>query len=288
MRCLLSVVLLLSGCQTAPIEPDPIEPAPDLRPVVAVSTTIVPIEPSAIVIEHDLSAIRETPTGVAIESGRTLVLTAEGALYDLATGQEIWRGAPSTNPFGYTDVASVRPGWLAITSLSEGLLLELETGEMAPHFCFEPGWWEPEVQDPVQLSNAVANDPIGGRIYAQPRTFEGGGAGAVVESFVAAYDQSGGADLTWWIMDVGFVANGMAVLPRAEGQNEPALLLGTGSTLHRFDTGAGELSALTDLADLGVSYIEGLAIDEAAGTVLVLDGGSRKLFELRLSALEQR
>lgn len=284
MRIALSVGTILAlvvGCAPE----DPARP-PDLRPVIIAPAQTRVVPRSVVVSEIELGAIEGTPVGVAVEpsSGRRLVMTQHGALHVLGESAPIWQGGP-LNDFGYTDVAALGEDRVAITSLGDGYLLELVPGTMTPHFCYEPGWWEPEGANPVQISHAVAHDPLGGRIYAQPRTVENGGWGNVTESFVAAYDEAGGADLTWWAVDdLGFVATGMTILPRESG--EPRLVLGAGVTLHRFDVASGELSALAELSELGVWSIAGLAIDGAAGTLLVLDDARRRVVELDLEALE--
>jgi hypothetical protein len=279
------ILLALVGCQTAPVDPvDPIVEPPDLRPVEVLPATIRIAEPSVVIDEHDLTGIPGSPTGITVEpeTGRRLVLLSHGAIVELGSTEPLWNGE-FPNDFGYTDVTAISPGVVALTTLSDGYLLELETGRVTPHFCYEPGWMEPEGQDPVQLASAVAHDPLAGRIYAQPRTIENGGWGATMDSFVAAYDQQGGSDLTWWTLDSTFVANGMVVLPREDANIEPTMLLGNGSTIHVFDAAEGEIRAALDLTSLGVTWIEGLALD--GDSLLVLDA-SYRVIELRLSALE--
>lgn len=281
MRAL--IVLALFGCQTAPIDPiDPIEPPPDLRPVTQLPGTIVVAEPGAIIAEHDLSTMPGYPTGVTVEpgTGRRLILFNHGVIRD-QDGNDVWEGA-LLNDFGYTDLVAIREGQIALTTLSDGYLLDLASGALTPHFCYEPGWMEPEGQDPVQLSNAVTFDPLGGRIYAQPRTIENGGWGAANASFVAAYDQQGGEDITWWELETAFTANAMTI--RESAETGPEMLLASGSMIHVFDSVAGELSAALDLSELGVTWIEGIAIDGDA--LLVIDGATYVLYELRRSALD--
>src|SRR5688500_13986366 len=73
--------LAWAGCASdAPFDPpDP----PHLRPVVTVPAGVVIAEPSAIVSERSLADLAGDPTGLAIESGRLLVLMSEGAIYEV-------------------------------------------------------------------------------------------------------------------------------------------------------------------------------------------------------------
>ena len=197
-------------------------------------------------------------------------------------------GAPDPR-FGFTDVTALGEGWVALTSRSDGFVMHLDAGTPSPHFCYEPGWWDPEeMEDPVQISAAVTHDAASGRLYAQPRTVEQGGFGATTESFIAAYDEAGGEDLTWWALDPSYVAGGMAVLEAGSEESHATLLLGSGDALQRFDAETGELGARVSLRAHFVESVGGLAIDRERGTVLVLDDARGLVIELRLSTLQLR
>ncbi|MDQ3038067.1 MAG: hypothetical protein M3Y87_37085 [Myxococcota bacterium] len=276
---LLGALLALAGC-TFDGEPSEL---PTITPVVVVARA-APIAPvSDVVAEIPFDAGTSPASGVAVEpvTGRRLLLERDGVVRDLETGDVLWRAVAPQEPFGFTDVVALGDGQLALTSVSNGFLVELASGSMAMHFCYEPGWFEQMQNDPIQVSLSLARDAAGGRLYAQPRTIEEGGRGAVTGSFVAAYDEAGGADVAWWqLPDASLVAGGMIVIEQG------ALLLGIGSTLHRFDTASAELTPVIDLAELGIESIDGLARDEEAGTILVLDGQRSRVIELREAAIE--
>lgn len=278
------VVVAMVGCSAA-VTPD----TPVITPVRVIEEPAPVAEPSLVVAEIPFTTT-ELPTGVAVEpgTGRRMLLTREGTVLDLGTGAVLWRAVAPQEPFGFTDLVALGEGRLAVTSVSNGFLVELATGSMSMHFCYEPGWFEEMPNDPVQVSQGLARDPLGGLLYAQPRTIENGGFGAVTGSFVAAYDEEGGADLAWWqLPDPSFVATGMIALP-SESRAVPDLLLAVGTELHRFDPETAELRRALDLSELGIGDIAGLALDEAAGTVLVVDGPRSRVVELRASALEPR
>ncbi|MCB9595371.1 MAG: hypothetical protein H6719_21810 [Sandaracinaceae bacterium] len=279
----LASLLALAGC--AADAPD----RPDIRPVTLHRDTVAPPLPVEDVVgRFDLLPIPGEPTGVAVEpdTGRRLILLSEGMIVDLESGETLWSGVPLQGGTAFSDIVALGGGRVAITSVSDGYLVDLATGEITPHFCYEPGWWDGEGQDPVQLSQAVAHDAQRGILYAQPRTLTAGGSGPVTESFVSAYDEASGADIAWWsIEDLGFVATGMEMLEPGREVGEARLLLAEGHTLHAFDGASGDLTPVGDLYGLDVVYISGLAIDREAGTLLVLDAGTRRVLEIRLDAL---
>lgn len=275
---LLGIVLALGvGCASPPIG----STVPEIQPVTVLGATPHVVAPTAAIVRE--IAVAADTTGVAIDGDRRLTVSSAGVITDLDSGATLWAAIAPEPPFGFTDLVALGPGRLALTSVGDGFVVELEDGSMYQHFCYEPGWMDPNGQNPVQVSLALARDPLGGRLYAQPRTIEEGGIGAVTASFVSAYDEEGGADLAWWALPIDFVAGGMAVLPTRDG-DAPRLLLGAGSLLHRFDVATGELRASADLSELGIGDVQGLALDARADTLLVLHGA--RVVELRMSALE--
>jgi hypothetical protein len=282
----LGLVCLALPLAVACAEDPPFTP-PNLRPVAVVPTSAVRPDVAAVVREYDLSALAGPITGVTIEpeTGRRVVVTQNGYLYELGASEPIGQLPAAPAEIGYTDIAALGGGRFALSTMSDGYLFDLATGELTPHFCYEPGWFEE--QDPanprVQLSMALAHVNAEGRIYAQPRTIEDGGQGAVTESFIASYDEAGGEDLTWWgLPDPNFEAGGMAAI---ESGADTELLLAWGPTLYRFGAESGELRAMADLSGRSISFVTGLAIDREAETILVVDGSDGRVTELRLSAM---
>ena len=171
----------LMGCAAAASSPVPGLPfGTVVVRAIEIHRALLPVtEPSAVVGETALRPEVGLPTGIAVEpeGGRRLVLDRDGTVTDLETGAAVWRttlGA-AAEPFGYTDLIALSVDQLAITSVSDGFLVDLPSASMAPHFCYEPGGWEEVPNDPVQVSGCVAIDRARSRIYAQPRTIESGG-----------------------------------------------------------------------------------------------------------------
>ena len=169
---------------------------------------------------------------------------------------------------------------MAVTATNDGYLVSTTDGVLRQHFCFLPGWQEedPGNVDPMQLALALGFDAERERLYAQPRMWQNGGAGAITDSFLSSYDLGDGADLTWWNMPTENVAaGGMVVLdpgPDQLGYDAPTLLLGVGLELVRFHGVNGEMERLASVADLEIVGVSGLAIDADAGTLLVAGAGA--------------
>ncbi|MGE0785695.1 MAG: hypothetical protein AB7S26_08405 [Sandaracinaceae bacterium] len=280
-----SAIAALLGCVEEPAPPV----RPDIRAVTlqgAVAPT--PIPPADVVARIDLSGFVGRVSGVAIEpdTGRRLLLLEQGSIVELESGEELWSGVAPQGGSAFGDLVALGDGRVAITSVSDGYLVDLSTGTITPHFCYEPGWWDEPGQDPVQVSQAVAYDAEAGLLYAQPRTIDQGGFGAVTESFVSAYAEADGADVSWWsIDDLGFVATGMAMLEPGRAAGEAQLLLAAERTLYAFDGANAELTPIADLSSLDITAANGIALDREARTLLVIDADAQALVEVRLSAL---
>ena len=175
----------------------------------------------------------------------------------------------------YTDLVALGPDRFALTAIGDGFLLDLTAGTMAQYFCYEPGGFP---DDQEQRTSALTYDPAADRLYAQPRTFDLDGN--LLRSELAAYAADTGADLSWQALPLGLDAGGLVVAPGGG-----ALVLGAGSTLHRYDLARAELSTAADLERYGVTAIAGLALDTTTGTLVVIDGADDELVELDPAAL---
>lgn len=221
-------------------------------------------------------------SGIAFDpSGRLLALHQSGRVIDVQNNAQVWRSETTPTRYGFTDLVAIREDALALTAMSDGYLLDLTSGLLWQHFCYEPGWMSGAPGNPVQISRALALAPSESRLYAQPVTMEQQGAGPVTASYIAAYDLEGGVDLTWWqFPERSFIAGGLAVLP---GEGPTQLLLGNQNFLFRFDTEAGVLTTLANTQS--VSIIGGLAIDPSRRSVHVLDDQNGNIVELALSSI---
>ena len=224
-----------------------------------------------------------SPTGVAVDpTGARFVFDEGAGLYRFAAGGGLDLilplaampdpGVVVRPPF--TDLVAVAPDRFAITAIGDGYLLDVARRTMTRYFCYVPDG----LPDPYdQRTDAVTYDPDANLLYAQPRTFDA--AGGLISSQVASYASSTGADLEWRGVPLDVAAGGMAKLPGVAG-----LVLGHGSRLLRLDD-AGLTSEFDDLARFGIDGIAGLAVDPAAGTLLVLDGPGDALVEVDLADL---
>ncbi len=223
--------------------------------------------------------------GVTVDaaSGRRFVLDQEAGLFELteAGSVPVMRMADMPDPgvaveLPYTDVAALGGDQFALTATGQGFLLDVPLHRQSLYFCYEPGDF-PEEQR--QATSAVTFDPTIDLLFAQPQTFESG-IDQPVSSQIGAFDRTSGADIQWYPMpSADFRAGGMAVA------SDGAILLGVGSTLFRFDRSGARLDSIEALDRYGVSRIEGLAIDDSAGTLLAIDGASDQLFEIALADL---
>ena len=235
------------------------------------------------------------PSGITVEpdTGRRLVLYYEGRIVELASGVELGVFVPPFVRTGFADVAALGRGLLALTAVSDGYIASLVDGSLVPHFCYEPGWFDDEL-DAVQLSGALAVDVRHDRLFTQPLTVTNGGFGTTVEGFFSTYDLSSGVDTQWWrTPDPSFVATGMVVLDAGETPEETTLLVARGDRLLRFDVASRALTPLVSLAEVGLSFLNGIARDDVAGTLLVVGSGEDldvppEVVEIPLDAVLQR
>ena len=252
----LASALLAAACSAAPQAPVPLDLRAALGPDVQ-------------------------PTGVAVDpTGARFLFDEHSGLYrldgDTFTMVMPRDGMPATDvpvrpPF--TDLVAIGPEQFALTALGDGYKLDTALGTMRQYFCYVPDGL-PEPYD--QRTDAVTFDPASQLLYAQPRTVDAGGN--LLWSQVASYSAETGADLEWTDLPLDVAAGGMAKVPGIDG-----LVLGVKSGLCQYDGGVPR--EVIDLQSIGVVNIDGLAVDEAAGTILVLDGEADQLFELDLASL---
>lgn len=222
--------------------------------------------------------------GVTVEptSERVLVLDGVRGIYELADDgavTQIWENRPEA--YGvllgtpWTDIVALEDGVFALTTLSDGYLLDLNAGTLTQHFCYEPGWEEEPPLEPAaaQITDAVAYDAQNDLIYAQPRTMTEN-LNDVIDSNLALYDRTTGADLNWVQFDVDYHAGAMAM------EDQDHILLAVGSRIDRYTNGPNTLSSVADLRPYDVRDIQGLAIHPRTGNLLVVDGATQTLLEL--------
>lgn len=265
---LLVLVTSLAACG----QPPATDPGTQLEPVRQVDL-------SAASGVSDLAVI-----GVTVEptSERVLVLDGSRGIYELADDGSVslvWENNPED--YGvftgtpWTDIVALEDGVFALTTLSDGYLLDLNQNSLVQHFCYEPGWGEEPPLEPAaaQLTDAVAYDAQNDLIYAQPRTVTDNLVD-VLDSNLALYDRNTGADLNWVQFDVDYHAGAMAMV------DQDHILLGVGSRVDLYTAGPNSVLPHMNLAEYGVQDIQGMAIHPRTGNLLVVDGASQTLVEV--------
>lgn len=172
----------------------------------------------------------------------------------------------------YTDLVYLEDSKFALTAVNDGFLLDTVARTLTQFFCYvpdgTPSWlW--------QRTDALAYDPIGDRIYAQPRTYDT--EGVLQSTEMAAYDRQTGVLTDWYVLSEHLFAGAMIVLP------DQRIFAAEGSLLKQYILGEYTLTPVLSLADIGVQRIDGLALD--GDKLLVLDGATDSLWELDAAEL---
>src|SRR5262245_38187805 len=84
--------------------------------------------------------------GVAVDEAGRLFAIEPNALHERVDGAWVLRWEPETR-VGLEDVAALEPGRFALTAPNMGYELDLATGVLREHFCYEPGFGI-RVEDP--------------------------------------------------------------------------------------------------------------------------------------------
>ncbi len=182
---------------------------------------------------------------------------------------------PYTLPF--TDLVALGPNQFALTAIGDGFVLDIQALTLQQHFCYLPGEGGGTPVSITQRTDAIGYDAARNLLFAQPVTYDA--AGTFQYSQVAVYSRTTGTDLEWHQAGNEVAATGMVV--RADG----SLVLGQGSKLSGYDRTTDTSTALDDLHRFGVRSIDGLAIDEAAGTLVVVDKVTDTVFDIELALL---
>ncbi len=174
---------------------------------------------------------------------------------------------------GFVDLARLADGSFVLATSSEALHYRPDRRALETYFCLEPGWGLD-----YTVNKAVVADAAGGRIFAAPARYQGGGVAPVLlGAGHAQYKISDGSFIALSdVMESGVLAEGLAFLPSGE------LLAVQGTTIYRFDM-QGKLHQSVALE--GVAEATGLAYDAAHDQLWVTDGGARDLHRFDRQAL---
>lgn len=221
----------------------------------------------------------------ALSTGRGIFRLTEDGPELLASNADLLALADVPPSSTFHDLAALGDGTFALVADNDGFLYDDTTGRLSRHFCYEPGFLEPDPNafgpDPVptdpaarQVTLSLGFDRENERIVAQPRTYHDE-TGELLASHVATFGRFDGFEQQWFDAgDLDLLAGGLAV----EGTD--SVLLADGTELYRYTPSTRERSFVADLAE-HVGSIDGLALG-AAGGLLVLDEENDRLVEVEL------
>ncbi len=224
------------------------------------------------------------PIGLAITpDGKRFIFEETAGLYrldgDVAVAVVPMSAMPDPGPTApiklpFTDLVAIGPDTFAMTAIGDGYILDTSAMTLEQRFCYLP---DEVPRSLTQRTDAIAYDAERGKLYAQPVTYDA--AGTFQLSQVAGYELASGEDVEWYSAGTDVAAT--AMLARPDGR----LVLGQGSKLHQFERLSGTSLLLEDLERFGVRSIDGLAIDAAAGTLVVVDKITDTVFDIELARI---
>ncbi|MBA3455532.1 MAG: hypothetical protein H0T42_20735 [Deltaproteobacteria bacterium] len=263
----IGLFVVITGCAQDEVRPDPEPPLGrvDLR--------------AAMQATGDIS-----PVGIAIApDGQRFVFEETAGLYrldgDVAVAVVPMSAMPDPGPTApiklpFTDLVAIGPNTFAMTAIGDGYVLDTTAMTLEQRFCYLP---DETPRSLTQRTDGIAYDAASGKLYAQPNTYDA--AGVFQYAQVAGYVLATGEDVEWHTAGTDVAATGMISIP------DVGLVLGQGSRLTRFDRFGGTSELLDDLERFGVRSIDGLAIDAAAGTLVVVDKETDTVFDIDLARI---
>ncbi len=262
--------LLLLGCTTSESSlPEEKTQSIDLRAAIGAADVDV----------VGLTISPDTQKRYALDSERGIYEMSDEGTLSLVLALEDFPSADESIQSEFTDIAAMGNNRFALTALNEGYMLDLNANTLLRHFCYLPD--DLEDTGVYQMTHSVTFDAESGQIYAQPQTFSELD-NSVVASSIGRFAEGNGAEQQWYALpESSFVAGALSVNP------EGNLLLGNGSKLSVFDLSSQTMGASLSLGGYGIRDIKGMAIDEAADELLIVDGDSDKLVVLPLSVISE-
>jgi hypothetical protein len=259
------LVMLLVGCATEQDKPEAPAARFELRPF--------------------FSGYDVNPIGLAITSdGKRFVFDESFGLYRidgdqltpiLSLEQMPMPDKPMRLPV--TDLVALAPNLFAMTAIGDGFLLDTTAMTLTQHFCYVPDGGDGIPTSITQRTDAIAYDAVADKLYAQPLTYDA--AGELQYAQVARYNRATGVDEFWGDAPAGTAATGSVFLPGV------GLVLGQGAQLSRFDLTTNTTILLDDLTRYGVASIDGLAVDPASNTLVVVDKVMDAVFDIDLARI---
>lgn len=256
---------VLTGCADDDVRPEPPIGSLDLR---AALNTNLDISPIGLAIAPDGQRfIFEETLGLYRLDGEVAV-----PVVPMSAMPDPGPTAPIKLPF--TDLVAIGPNTFAMTAIGDGYILDTSAMTLQQRFCYLP---DETPRSLTQRTDGIAYDAAEGKLYAQPITYDA--AGTFQYAQVAGYELASGNDVEWYTAGNDVAATAMLAMP------EGRLVLGQGSRLTQFEPLSGESLLLEDLERFGVRSIDGLAIDAAAGTLVVVDKQTDTVFDIELARI---
>lgn len=260
----LGVCSLVVGCASEePLPPSEPLARVDLRPAFAADN----VDAIGVALASDGTrfVFEETRGLFRLDAGGAVEVVPMSAMPD--PGPE----APLLLPV--TDIVALAPNQFALTAIGDGYILDTSAMTLTQHFCYVPTGTPANL---TQRTDAIAYDAVKQRLFAQPNTYNE--LGEFQYAQFAAYKRDTGDAIRWY--NVAFTEPVTAMFAREE-----ALVYGQGSHISRYDLLEEKPYVLEDLARYGVQSIDGMAIDEAAGALIVVDKQADAMFDIALSEL---
>jgi hypothetical protein len=256
---------IVTGCAEETVRPEPPLGRLDLRAAMQTTSDISPVG-LAIAPDGQRFVFEETAGLYRLDGELAVAVVPMSAMPDPGPT------APVKLPF--TDLVAIAPNVFALTAIGDGYFLDTSAMTLQQRFCYLP---DEVPRSLTQRTDGIAYDAASGKLYAQPVTYDA--AGTFQYAQVAGYELETGNDIEWYTAGNDVAATAMIALP------DVGLVLGQGSRLTRFDTATSESILLDDLERFGVRSIDGLAIDAAAGTLVVVDKQTDTVFDIELARL---
>ncbi|MFN0248884.1 MAG: hypothetical protein ACKV2T_18485 [Kofleriaceae bacterium] len=262
---------LVSVAACGGVERAPVDPLSRLDLRAAMSTGDV--APVGLALEDRARFVFDRDAGLLRIDGETVT-----TVIDMASMPNPGPTAPINPPF--TDLVAIAPNVFAITALNDGYLLDTQALTLTQHFCYLPGEEQGTPVVASQRTDAIAYDAENDRIYAQPISYDA--VGTFVQSQLARYDATTGTDNLWNGVEPTVAATAMMV----SATDRDRLILGQGPIVSFATMASSNPVVVEDLSRFGVSSIDGMAIDRAANTLVVVDSVADAVFDIDLAQLD--
>jgi hypothetical protein len=264
----IGVISLVVGCGVdGRVSDDPASMEPRARVDLRVAMNIYDVHPVGLAINEGKRFIFDESVGLfRIDGDEAIEVVGRSSMPDPGPT------APIRPPF--TDLVAYAPNVFAITALGDGYLLDIEAMTLTQHFCYFPIEEDSTPMAIEQRTDAIAFDAATNSLYAQPVTRDV--AGTFIRSEIAMYDARTGDDTSWYFVEDDVAATAMITL-------DGSLVLAQGSVLTRRAINGTQPRVVDDLARYGVQSIDGMVIDSATNTLIVVDRVADAMFDIDLA-----